>query len=131
MKKLLFLLSIIALPMVVACSSSDENEPFDINNAIGTWMCIQSRDTYQGQSQEGLLVGAEITIYKDGTYTSTSNNFGYNGTYTSNGNQITAKNKSGGSFVVTVSIKGDKMTWNGTANNGVNFSYVFQREGSN
>ncbi len=41
--------------------------------------------------------------------------------------QITAKS-SAGTFVVTVTISGNKMTWNGTASNGVTFHYVFQRE---
>ena len=91
-------------------------------------MCIQSLDTYQGQSREGLLVGVEITVKSDGTYTSTSTNFGYTGTYTTSGNIITAKSSNSGSFVVAVSISGDKMTWDGTANNGVTFRYVFQKE---
>ena len=125
------LLALVALPMAVACSSDDDDEPFDINKAVGTWMCIQSTDSYQGSSQDGLLVGAEITINNNGTYTSTSSNFGYSGTFTTDNNQITAKSSNGGSFVVTVSIKGDKMTWKGTANNGVTFKYVFQKEKTN
>ncbi len=125
------MLLLLVLPMTIACSSKDDesnDSPFNINDAIGTWMCIQSTDTYQGYSQTGLLVGAEITINNNGTYTSTSSNFGYNGTYTTNGNKITAKSVSGSTFVVTVSISGSKMIWKGTASNGVNFDYVFQKE---
>ena len=125
------LLLIVALPMTIACSSKDnedENAPFNVNDAVGTWMCIQSTDTYQGSTQEGLLVGAEVTIRNNGTYSSTASSFGYNGTYTTNGNKITAKSSTGFTFVVTVSVNGSTMTWTGTASSGVNFRYVFQKE---
>ena len=123
------LLLLIALPITIACSSKDDDDaPFNIDDAVGTWMCIQSTDTYQGVSHDGLLVGKEITINKNGTFTSTSSDFGYSGTYTLDGNKITAKNKSGKTAVVTVAVSGNKMTWNGTASNGVNFRYVFQKE---
>ena len=59
--------------------------------------------------------------------TSISPSFGASGTYSVSGNQITARS-SAGTFVVTVTINGDKMTWNGTASNGTSFHYVFQRE---
>ncbi|MBQ5872455.1 MAG: lipocalin family protein, partial [Bacteroidaceae bacterium] len=88
---------------------------------------VKSTDTYQGMSQDGLLVGAQIKINENGTFTSTSYNFGRSGTYTYKGNQITAKS-SAGTFVVTVTIDGDKMTWRGTSSTGVSFQYVFQRE---
>lgn len=128
-KMLSILLAMVALPMSVACSSdSEEDEVFDINKAYGTWMCIQSTDSYQGHSQNGLLVGAQITINKGGTYSSTASSFGRTGTYTYTGNQITARSSSGDTFVVTVSINGDKMTWSGTASTGVSFKYVFQKE---
>ncbi|MBQ8715340.1 MAG: lipocalin family protein [Prevotella sp.] len=54
-----------------------------------------------------------VTIKNNGTYTSTASTFGYSGTYTISGNSITAKSDSGDTFVVTVTISGDKMTWNG------------------
>ena len=125
-KLLSFLLFALVLPMIVACSN-DESEPFDIKKAVGTWMCIKSTDTYQGTSYDGLLVGTQINIKENGTFTSTSYNFGKSGTYTHRENQITAKS-SAGTFVVTVTIDGDKMTWKGTSSTGVNFHYVFQRE---
>lgn len=137
MEKFLKLLSstlfaAIVMTAVVSCSSDDvENGPFNINDAIGTWMCIQSTDSYMGQSQDGILVGKEITVNKGGTYTSTSYEFGYNGTYTYTGNKITAKNSRGDTFVVTASVSGDKMTWKGTASTGVSFHYVFQKETKN
>ena len=128
----IIMLAVIVMPMAVSCSNDEVEEPFDINKAIGTWMCIQSTDTYMGQSQDGLLVGKEITVNKGGTYTSTSYEFGYNGTYyTYTDNKITAKNNRGETFVVTVSFSGDKMTWKGTASTGVSFHYIFQKESGN
>lgn len=98
-----------------------------VNEAVGTWMCTQSTDSQAGYSFDGLMFGREVSIKRDGTFTSTAPSFGASGTYSISGNQITAKS-SAGTFVVTVTISGNKMTWNGTASNGVTFHYVFQRE---
>lgn len=132
MKKQLLLLTMMLLPMmammsVLSACSSDDDDTIDINEAAGLWMCTQSKDTYQGKTYDGLLVGAEIYIMNNGTYTSTASTFGNKGTYVLSGNQITAKS-SAGTFVVTAKVKGDKMTWDGTSSTGVSFEYVFQRE---
>jgi hypothetical protein len=117
--------------VMTACGGDDNDGNIDVNQAVGTWMCIQSTDTYRGQSVTGLLVGTEITIKADGTYTSTASSstsvMGKSGTYTINGNTITART-SGYTFVMTASFNGNRMTWDGTATNGVNFHYVFQKE---
>lgn len=117
--------------MMTACGGDDNDGNIDVNQAVGTWMCVQSTDTYRGQSVTGLLVGTEITIKADGTYTSTASSstsvMGKSGTYTINGNTITART-SGYTFVMTASFNGNRMTWDGTATNGVNFHYVFQKE---
>ena len=136
MKKLKFLnilmLVVMIVPFIASCGSDDK----DSNNvpaeelakmAVGTWMCTESIDTYQGESARDLQVGKEITIKGDGTYTSTSSSMGYSGTYTTSGNSFTAKS-SAGTFVVSVTINGNKMTWNGTASNGVSFKYIFTKE---
>ena len=119
------------LPLVASCSKDSDDSAQDgelISQAGGTWMCTASRDTQtNGLSYDGLMLGKQITIKSDGTFTSTAPTFGYTGTYTVSGNKITAKSSSG-TFVVTVSIKGDTMTWNGTASNGVRFNYTFVRE---
>ena len=120
------------MSMMMGCSSDDDNEAQDgdlVKQAVGTWMCTSSTDSSMGRSVDGLMVGKQVTIKSDGTYTSTAPTFGYSGTYTINGNTITAKNSSGDTFVVNVSVSGDKMTWTGTASNGVTFKYVFVREG--
>ena len=136
MKKLRFwsilMLMVMALPMMVACGGDDNDDDGArghnlVTEAVGTWMCIESTDSQGGRSMEGLMVGKEVNIKSDGTYTSTAPSFGTSGTYTISGNQITAKS-SAGTFVVTVSISSNRMTWNGTASNGVTFHYVFQRE---
>lgn len=125
-------LSLMMMAVVLtACGGDDNDRNIDVNQAVGTWMCIQSTDTYRGQSVTGLLVGTEITIKADGTYTSTASSstsvMGKSGTYTINGNTITART-SGYTFVMTASFNDNRMTWDGTATNGVNFHYVFQKE---
>ena len=119
------------LPLVTSCSKDSEESASGadlVSQAVGTWMCTESRDIQQnGVYYDGLMVGKQVTIKSDGTFTSTAPTFGYSGTYTVSGNKITAKSSSG-TFVITVSIKGNTMTWNGTASNGVRFNYTFIRE---
>lgn len=131
----ILLLMIAAIPLVMSCGGDDEESGGGgdrdgdlISKAIGTWMCTQSTDTGQGQTYQGLMVGKEVTINANGTYTSTAQSFGYTGNYTASGNKITARSNNGSSFVITVSISGDRMTWDGTASSGVTFKYVFVRE---
>ena len=126
------MLMVMTLPLMVACGGDDETGPSGdelIQKAIGRWMCTESTDQQGDYEMRGLMVGKEITIYSNGQFTSTAPSFGYSGTYTVNGNTITAKS-SAGTFVVTVSVNGDRMTWNGTASNGVKFRYTFVRESS-
>ena len=132
-KLLSMLLAILMVPMMVSCGGDDEKDDKPsgddlIIKASGTWMCTQSVDAMNGQSLQGLMVGKEITINPNGTYTSTAPTFGYSGTYTVSGNKITAHSDAGGTFIINVSISGDRMTWDGTANNGVSFRYIFERE---
>ena len=123
---------IVILNVSMASCSDDENNDSSgndlVNKAIGTWMCTSSTDSAMGYTVEGLMVGKEVTIKSNGTYTSTSPTFGYSGTYSIKGNTITAKSSDGDTFMVNVTISGDKMTWNGTASNGTTFKYVFTRE---
>ena len=110
-----------------SCSKDDVVEPLNVQDAVGTWICTESHDTSYGQTYDGLLVGALITIMDNGTYTSTASTFGKTGTYVIKENTITAKNESDDTFVVTVCIKNNRMTWDGTSSTGVNFQYVFKR----
>ena len=124
------MLVMMALAVFASCSKDDDNSPQGselVSKAIGTWMCTYSLDSGNGNSYEGLMVGKEVSIKSDGTYTSTAPTFGYTGTYTISGNTITAKSSSG-TFLVTVSISGNQMTWSGTASNGTTFRYVFKKE---
>lgn len=118
------------IPLVSSCSNDDESSSDTdlITNAIGTWMCTQSVDTQNGESFQGLMVGKEVTINSDGTYSSTAQTFGFTGTYSVSGNKITARSSNGGTFVITVTINGDRMVWEGTASYGVSFRYTFERE---
>lgn len=117
------------MPLVSSCGGDDDGPSGDElkKQAIGLWMCIESRDEGGGRVYSGLMVGKEVNIMANNTYTSTASTFGYTGTYMLNGNTITAKSNAG-TFLVTVSINGDKMSWEGTASNGTKFRYVFQRE---
>lgn len=137
MKKISFLsimmLVLMAMPLFVSCGSDDDNDDGARDSQLvaevsGTWMCVESTDTQQsGYELKSLIVGKEVTIKKDGTFTSNAPSFGKSGTFTVSGNSITAKSEVG-TFVVTVTVSGNKMTWDGTASNGVKFHYVFQRE---
>ena len=131
-KNLLYLIVLAILSVCMVSCSNDENNDSSgddlVNEAIGTWMCTSSTDSAMGYTVEGLMVGKEVTIKNNGTYTSTSPTFGYSGTYNIKGNTITAKSSNGDTFIVNVTISGDKMTWNGTASNGTTFKYIFTRE---
>ena len=129
----ILLLAVLMMPMMVSCGGDEEKTEVVsdgelISKAIGTWMCVQSTDKQNGQSYDGLMVGKEVTINAGGTYTSTSQSFGYTGTYSVNGNTVTVKSNSGGTFVITVTFSGKRMVWDGAANNGVTFKYIFDRE---
>jgi hypothetical protein len=99
----------------------------DVSDAIGTWMCVESLDTSYGYTFSGLLVGAQISIKSDGTYTSKSPNFGTTGTYVVKGNNITARNSNGDTFIIKIIVLANRMTWEGTSSTGVNFKYIFNR----
>jgi hypothetical protein len=126
----MLMLVVLLMPLTMSCSSDDDGAKGEdlVKQAVGTWMCTKSTDSAAGQSYDGLMVGKQVTINANGTYTSTASSFGYSGTYTISGNKITAKSSSGATFVVNVSISGDTMTWNGTASNGTSFRYIFIRE---
>lgn len=124
----IMLVSVLGLVVSSCKGDDDQDEIINVKDAVGTWMCVESQDTSNGQTYKGLLVGAQITINSNGTYTSTSSNFGSSGTYVINKNTITAKNNYGDTFVVTVVIKDDRMTWDGTSSTGVKFRYVFIKE---
>ena len=133
MKKMTFwsMMMLVAMIMPLVACGSDDDDATDgdlVKKAVGVWMCTQSTDKTAKGSYDGLMVGKEVRINANGTYSSTSSSFGHTGTYTIKGNQITAKNSTGDTFVVTVSISGDRMTWNGTSSTGVTFRYVFTRE---
>lgn len=133
----ILVLASLVFPLMVSCGDDDKSESPTytdgalISKAIGSWMCTSSTDSQQGQTYTGLMVGKEVTINANGTYTSTAPTFGYAGTYSVSGNVITAKSNSGATFVITVSISGSTMTWEGTAINGVTFKYTFKRESQN
>lgn len=122
------LLLVMALPLMVACGSDDDDSGVDLNKIVGTWMCVKSTDTMQGISAEDQFVGVQVTIRDNGTYSSTAESFGRSGTYTYNGETFTAKSSSGKTFIVKATVNKNDMRWTGTASNGVSFDYSFKRE---
>ncbi len=125
----LILFAIIFCIFLISCgkdAEEDYDENFDINKTIGEWYCVQSSDTYNGQTQFDLKVDETVKINGDGTYSSSLSNFGYSGTYTYEGNYITLKSKTGVTSTVLVSIVDDIMLWKGSYSVGKVFSYSFK-----
>ena len=105
----------------------DDDTPVDVSKAVGTWVCVSSTDRSGGYSSDNLFVGQEVTIYDDGTYTSTSLSMGYTGTYEVSGSNVIVTTNSGRRFVIKLSFSGNRMTWNGSGE-GVTFTYVFTKK---
>jgi len=140
MKKLNYLMSILlACVLCVAltsCSDSDEGgipptppTPLVISDIVGIWQCTSSINNFQGRSEFGLMVGYQITINKDGAYTSTFPGLGNSGTLTISGNMITV-HSSTGSYTVAASIVDNVMHWSGTDTSG-SFKYDFTKVANN
>lgn len=132
MKNLKFVFSVLAVVFIgslalISCGDEIGDEPVNVKDCIGTWMCIQSTDNAFGKSVDGLLVGKEITLNENGTFTSTAASIGTSGVWTLNGNEATAKSDAG-TFILKIAVSGSTMKWEGTANNGVKFKYTFRKE---
>ena len=135
-KNFFCLMGVVMVSMLCVCFASCSSDNADdglsgnelVTEVIGTWMCTDSEDSFMGYLVKGEMVGKEVTINRNGTYTSTAPSFGYSGTYTVKGNSVTAKSSDGNTFMITVSVHGDRMTWNGTASVGTTFNYTFVRE---
>lgn len=134
--KLWGILLLVVLTMLFAMSCGDDDKGGSgkaltgdelVRKATGTWICTQSTDTKNGKMYEGLMVGNELTINADYTYSSTSQDFGYKGTYSVEGDKISAHSNSGKTFVISASVIGNQMTWKGASGNNVTFNYTFQR----
>ncbi len=111
-----------------SCSSDDGDGDKNINvqEVVGTWTCTASTDSKDGVSTTGYMVNKSITISEDGKFTSTSSTIG-NGTWTLNGNQISAKNTYGYTFNATLIVNGSTMVWNGTSSSGYSFNYTWKK----
>lgn len=128
-------LVMLTMSLVMSCGDDDKGNGGSktptgndlVKKATGTWICTQSTDTKNGKTYEGLMVGNEVTINADFTYSSTSQDFGYNGTYSVADDKISAHSNNGKTFVITASVIGNQMTWKGASGNNVTFSYTFQR----
>ncbi len=111
-----------------SCGSDDGDGDKNINvqEVVGTWTCTASTDSKDGVSTTDHMVNKSITISEDGKFTSTSSTIG-NGTWTLNGNQISAKNTYGDTFNATLIVNGSTMVWNGTSSSGYSFNYTWKK----
>lgn len=132
------MLAMLTMSLVMSCGDDDKGGSGKtptgddlVKKATGTWICTESIDKKNGKTYDGLMVGNQLTINDDYTYWSTSQDFGLRGTYTVEGNKITATSDTGKTFVITVSVVANKMTWTGTSANNVTFNYTFQRVSQN
>lgn len=137
MKKL-FLSALISMAAIVfvttfntSCSSnSDDIEtPTDVSVYIGSWICTSSTDVNEktGDPLSDKLKGETITIKSDGTYTSSSSNFGKTGKYVLNGNILTVTKNDGQTLMISISYHSGSMIWEGSAN-GYRFHYEFSKQ---
>lgn len=112
-----------------SCSSDDDGDgskDINVQEVFGTWTCTASTDKMNGQTTTGYMVGKSITISEDGKFSSTASSIG-NGTWALDGNKISAKNTSGATFNVTISVSGNTMKWNGTSSLDISFNYTWEK----
>ena len=127
MKKVLSLLFAIIMPMLALSSvGNTRSDDIDITELVGTWECVGSIDVVDGEMIIDYMKGKYLTVFADGTYTSTSNEMG-TGTYLYQGNSFAAQNKSGATFIATISISDNQMIMEGTSSYGVRFTYYFEK----
>ncbi len=140
MKKTIFVLSLLVACVLAvglsSCSSDDSGDkptppqPIVITDIIGTWQCTFSVDNFEGISEQGLMVGKQVTLKEDGTYTTTSPTLGLQGTYTLSGNTITAQSTTG-TCTIMVTLIDETMHWSGSTPDGFTFEYKFARTNEN
>ena len=107
-----------------SCSSDDDD--VNVQAVTGTWTCTASTDKMNGQTTTGYMVGESITISEDGKFSSTSSSIG-NGTWTLDGNKISAKNTWNDTFSATLTVNGNAMKWKGPSSRGISFEYTWKK----
>lgn len=127
----LFSLAAIALIVTFNTSCSSDGDSADAPDSsvyVGTWICSSSTDVSEktGESILNHFKGESITINSDGTYTSTSANFGYNGKYVLKGSRLVVTTSTGQSLSLSISYHSGTMIWEGSAN-GYRFHYEFRK----
>lgn len=117
---------------LTSCSSNsgDIEAPVDASIYIGSWVCTSSTDVNEktGHSSSNLLKDQSIVINSNGTYTSSSANFGYKGTYTLVGNTLTVITNTGQTIILSISYRSGIMIWEGSVN-GYRIHYEFSKSG--
>ena len=138
MKKILMMAALMVLTLSMAmtsCSKDDENETTVVDNlsqVVGTWICTASSDSWTTEkgsgSGENLLVGQTLTIKSDGTYSSSSYDFGRSGTWNVQGGNFSASSSSGRVMSGTISLDGGQMRLKGSTTDGYKFDYKFSKQ---
>lgn len=134
MKKMVLLMSLMAGLLVSvmsfsSCSSDSDSgsAPINVDDFVGSWLCIQSTDVVNGERFNGLMMGKYLQINENCTYTSTSSSMGYEGTWELNGNKVIVKHSSV-IITATVSLSGNTLRLVGTTSQGISFDYTFTND---
>lgn len=130
MKKIYSIVTLLSIMFILNSCGGDSDErdtAGDVTEMYGKWTCVTSEDSYGGYTQKDNFVGQTLTINSDKTYTSSSESFGYKGTWQANGNSFVAKGSNGKTITAVFSVSGNYMTLSGSASNGVSFNYHFSR----
>ena len=136
MKKNVFLvlMSVLVCAGFAACGSDDDNsnETVDLSKMVGTWVCTASQDWWTTDNGSGsatdVMKGVTLTINSDGTYKSSSSNFGLSGQWSVSGSSFSAKSSSGRVMTGTVTVSGNSMRLKGSTADGYTFDYSFERK---
>lgn len=135
MKKVFLCLALALLTMpFVACGDDDDDLAVveNLSQVVGTWVCTASKDVWNTErssgNADGLMVGETLTIKQDGTYESSSNNFGRKGTWSVQGGKFSAQSSSGKIMSGSISVSEKTLRINGSTIDGYQFDYTFARK---
>ena len=128
------MMALLTMPFV-ACGSDDDDDTTVVDNlsqVVGTWVCTASTDSWTTEkgsgSGENLMVGETLTIKADGSYSSSSYDFGRTGTWAVQGGTFSASTSSGRTMSGRISLSGGTMRIQGSTNDGYKFDYRFAKQ---
>lgn len=136
MKKVFLCLALALLTMpFVACGGDDDDDVTVVENlsqVVGTWVCTASKDVWNTErgsgNADGVMVGETLTIKQDGTYESSSYDFGRSGKWTVQGGTFSAQSSAGRVMSGSISVSGNTLHIKGSTTDGYQFDYSFARQ---